>query len=99
VFAAHEAAADGLITAAVEDEMALDAWIDGVLDSVLRCAPEALAATKSLPDLCAAPWNDAIGATTTLSDALFSSPAGVEGMTAFFEKRPPSWSRRWPLAE
>lgn len=98
VFDAAEAAASGLLSAAVADEAALDAWIDAVVSSVLRSSPAAVAATKTLPDICAGPWETALADAEQLSDALFASEGGEEGMRAFFEKRRPAWSAEWPLA-
>jgi enoyl-CoA hydratase/carnithine racemase len=95
-FDAVEAARTGLLATSVADVGALDEWVDAVLASVLACAPEALAATKGLPELVARPWDEAMAATAELSDGLFASAQGREGMTAFFEKRRPSWWRGWP---
>jgi enoyl-CoA hydratase/carnithine racemase len=96
VFDGTEAARCGLITAAVPSTAELDTWADQVLGSLLLCSPEALAAVKTLPAMVGQPWDDAIAATASLSDRLFASAAGVEGMTAFFEKRRPSWAQSWP---
>lgn len=96
VFDAGEAASAGVLTAAVRDPDELDAWTDAVVASLLRSAPEAVRATKALPDLVARPWDDALGAASELSDALFGAPAAAEGMAAFLEKRLPSWAVEWP---
>ena len=94
VFGAPEAAAAGLVNEVVPGDAELDGWVDGITESVLACSPLALRATKGLPAIAAAPWDDAIASATELSDALFSSDDGREGMTAFFEKRRPRWAVR-----
>lgn len=96
VFGAEAAAAAGLLSAVVADLEELDMWVAGVVRSVLRSAPAAVAATKGLADLAHRPWEDALAAAEELSDRLFSSPTAAEGMSAFLEKRPPSWVMEWP---
>jgi len=95
VFGAADAVAAGLLSATVPDEAGLDAWVRSAVTSVLRSAPEAVAATKGLPDLVGRPWEAALGAAEELSDALFGSAAAREGMAAFLEKRKPSWVAMW----
>ncbi len=92
-FGAADAVAAGLLTATTDD---VDGWVAGIVASVLRSSPAAVAATKGLCGWAAggpggAAWDDAIGAAEALSDELFSSADGVEGMAAFFEKRPARW--------
>ncbi len=98
VFDAAEAAAAGVLTAAVRDTGALDAWVDQVVGSLLRSAPTAVAATKGLADLVARPWDEALDAAAVLSERLFGAEAAAEGMAAFLEKRQPSWVVEWPPA-
>ena len=98
VFHAAEAAAAGVLTAAVDDGDALDEWVDSVVGSLLRCAPGAVAATKGLADLVDRPWGEAMGAATALSEQLFSEAPAAEGMAAFLDKRDPSWVVGWPPA-
>ncbi len=97
VFDAREAAVSGLLTAAVDDTEALDAWVDAVVGSLLRSAPTAVAATKGLPDLVARRWDDAMDAAEEVSEGLFGAEAAAEGMAAFLERRTPSWVVEWPL--
>jgi methylglutaconyl-CoA hydratase len=90
-FDATRAAAVGLINAAVPDDR-LDAEVARYVDMLRRGAPGALAATKALlqhplPDDLEA----AFAAMQELSARHFASAEGQEGMTAFAEKRPPSW--------
>ena len=98
VFGSGEAAAAGVLTAAVPDSDALDEWVDSVVASLLRCAPTAVAATKSLADLVDRPWAEAIDAAAGLSERVFAEAPAVEGMAAFLERRNPSWAVDWPPA-
>lgn len=95
VFGARDARAGGLLSDAVDDLEALDVWTSGMVASLLRCSPAALAATKGLTDLGGRPWTEALRAAEELSDSLFASADAAEGMAAFLEKRPPSWVAGW----
>lgn len=92
VFGAAEAAASGLLNAAVADASELDEWVGCVVASVLASSPQAVAATKGLADLVDRPWDDALAAAEELSDGLFGSDEAAEGMAAFLEKRKPCWA-------
>ncbi len=96
VFSAGEAAAAGLLTTAVPDAHALDAWVDEAVSSLLAAEPRAVAATKGLADLVDRPWGEALAAAEELSDALFASDPAAEGMAAFLEKRRAAWVVEWP---
>lgn len=79
----------GLITAVHDD---LDAAIDVEVEALLRCGPEAVAATKRLIE-----WVDthdgednAWYTARDLADA-WERPEGQEGIAAFLGKRSPSW--------
>ncbi len=82
----------GLVTAVVPAEE-LDAAVASWVDQLRRGGPHALAATKQLlrrvPALDRA---EAFDWTAELSAALFGSPEAAEGMTAFVQRRPPSWA-------
>jgi methylglutaconyl-CoA hydratase len=96
-FGAAEAVAAGLLTAVAED---LDGWVAGVVGSFLKASPAAVAATKGL--LAEPSWSGWEGAMTSaelLSDQLFASADGIEGMAAFLDKRPAHWVADWGLAE
>jgi methylglutaconyl-CoA hydratase len=90
-FGAPEAARMGLINAAVPASR-LDAEVDAVVEDLLAGAPGALAATKQVlarvPQL---PADEAFEWTGELSAHLFAGAEAREGMTAFREKRQPSW--------
>lgn len=96
VFDAAAAVETGLVHASPGDSRALDGWVEGVVGSLLAAAPSAVAVTKGLADLVARPWDDALAVATALSDDLFAAPAAAEGMSAFLEKRRPSWRVDWP---
>ncbi|MFJ6391382.1 enoyl-CoA hydratase family protein [Streptomyces sp. NPDC091972] len=88
-FDAAEAARIGLVTAAGDD---VDAVLEPILDGLRRAAPEALAETKRLLTARVLETFDRDAADlTALSARLFASPHAREGMTAFLERRDPSW--------
>lgn len=79
----------GLLTAVTDD---LDATIAAEVDAVLRCGPDAVAATKELIAFVDAHDHDANAAYTArhLADA-WERDEGQEGIAAFLEKRRPAW--------
>ncbi|MFJ3337102.1 enoyl-CoA hydratase family protein [Streptomyces sp. NPDC086766] len=88
-FGAAEAARIGLVTAAGDD---VDAVLEPVLDGLRRSSPEALAETKRLLTARVLEAFDRDAADlTALSARLFASAQAREGMTAFLERRDPSW--------
>ena len=93
-FTASEAAEMGLINAAVPADR-LDAEVDAIVDDLLAAAPGGLAAAKEL--LARVPQlgtDEAFAWTSKMSAQLFTTDEAREGMTAFLEKRTPSFSRR-----
>jgi methylglutaconyl-CoA hydratase len=87
-FGATDALGMGLVTH-VTDEVG--AAIDALVDGVLAGGPNAVAATKKLLRSQATDpgrWT----AVQRLSESLFASAEGAEGMRAFAERRPPSWA-------
>jgi methylglutaconyl-CoA hydratase len=91
-FDAHRAAAIGLLTRAVPADE-LDAEVRRYADLLRLGAPGALAATKHLlRGPAAATMADDLAAMAALSAARFASEEGQEGIRAFTEKRPPSWT-------
>ena len=88
-FDAHEARRIGLVTHVAED---VDAEVARLCEGVLRGGPRAVAATKRLLHVPqAADFDEAIAEMAILSDGLFRSDEGMEGMRSFLEKRSPSW--------
>lgn len=98
-FDADAAVEAGLITQAVPDEEMVQAS-ETLLEGLRAAAPAALSRTKQLlgevgggaetaPDRRAA----AFVRMGELSAEFFSGAEAAEGRAAFFEKRPPSWSR------
>ena len=90
-FDAAEAARIGLVTQAVPADD-LDAAVDEVLDALRRASPQGLRETKALVNFRLVADIGALGEPmAALSARLFASEEGVEGMTAFAERRPPTW--------
>jgi methylglutaconyl-CoA hydratase len=91
VFDGPRAAAVGLVTAAVPADT-LDATITGYCDSLVLGGPLALAGAKQLlrrtPE---ASVRAELADLSARSAGYFKSTEGVEGVTAFREKRSPSW--------
>ncbi|WP_030609925.1 enoyl-CoA hydratase family protein [Streptomyces sclerotialus] len=90
-FDAAEAARTGLVTLAAED---VDAALGPVLEGLRKGSPQGLAESKKLTaaDTLRAFDRDT-AALASRSARLFSSDEAREGMTAFLERREPSWSR------
>lgn len=89
-FDAPTAASIGLITEAVQD---IDAGTLAVLDTLRRCSPQGLRETKPLLTVGILDGFDARAqALAEQSARLFASDEAREGMAAFLEKRPPSWT-------
>ncbi len=80
----------GLVHRLVTDEAELDAAVEGVVQSLLKGGPKALAASKELARF-ADQWEEPAARTSALIARLRTSPEGQEGMRAFFERRPPAW--------
>ena len=92
---AVQALAIGLVHEVHDDGAALDAAVDATLAQILRCAPKAIAATKSLmAQALHVPAADLVEDAARLFARAARGPEGVEGMTAFLQKRPPSWAPR-----
>jgi enoyl-CoA hydratase/carnithine racemase len=91
-FDARQAAATGLLSAVVDDEAALDAWVAEQTLALRKSAPGAVRATKELlRALPAQGWSDGLAAAATTSAKLFAGSEATEGMAAFLEKRRPDW--------
>jgi methylglutaconyl-CoA hydratase len=92
-FDAAEARRIGLVHA-VAEEADLDAAVERKVDAILTSGPEAVAAAKKLIDRVARmEIDDAFPVTADAIAERRASAEGKEGLTAFLEKRRPSWSR------
>ena len=92
---AAQALAIGLVHEVHEDGAALDAALAATIAQTLRCAPGAIAATKALmAQALHTPAADLIEDAARLFARAARGPEGVEGMTAFLQKRSPSWAPR-----
>ena len=90
---AAQALAIGLVHEVHEDGAALDAALATTLAQTLRCAPGAIAATKALMARALhTPAADLVDDAAQLFAKAARGPEGIEGMTAFLQKRSPSWA-------
>lgn len=89
---AGAALAIGLVHA-VADSAGLQEQLDQVLADILACAPGAVAATKALMARARlAPPQDLVLDAAAIFSRAAQGPEGVEGMTAFIQKRKPDWA-------
>ncbi|MFI9832671.1 enoyl-CoA hydratase family protein [Streptomyces sp. NPDC051913] len=87
---AAEATRIGLLTTTGDD---VDAVLEPILEGLRKAAPEALAETKRLLTVRVLEAFDRDAADlTALSARLFASAQAREGMTAFLERRDPTWA-------
>lgn len=92
-FTGSDAVAYGILNRAVPAE-GLDATVAAYIDRVRKGAPGALAGAKRLiREVPAMDMPAAFEHTARVSAEFFASQEALEGMTAFAEKRPPSWAQ------
>jgi enoyl-CoA hydratase len=92
-FGAAEAAAIGLITLAVEKEGDLQATVAGLVANLRLGSPQGLAASKALTTAAVLAGFDRDAERLSVASArMFVSDEAREGMLAFLQKRPPSWT-------
>jgi methylglutaconyl-CoA hydratase len=92
-FDARRAAGIGLVHEVLPDEAALDARLAAVLDELRSAGPSAARAAKALVrDQRGITAEEARSLTVRAIARQRTSPEGQEGLAAFVEKRPPSWS-------
>lgn len=71
----------------------LDVALDAVLHDLLACAPQAVAATKALMQKARyAEAHTLVSEAARAFSASTSSAEGLEGITAFMQKRKPNWA-------
>lgn len=91
-FDAKRAKALGLVTDVVPDASYLDHWLTERINWMLKNAPGAVEACKTLVDsVTIASPDDAKTLTCEFIANRRISPEGQEGMAAFLDKRPASW--------
>ncbi len=91
-FDAERARAIGLVHEVLPDDAALGARLRAVLDDLLRAGPTATRAAKALVrELRTLNPDEARRHTVRHIAQQRTSAEGQEGLTAFIEKRPPSW--------
>jgi isohexenylglutaconyl-CoA hydratase len=89
---AQQALAIGLVHA-VHAEAELDAALDAVLREIRACAPGAIAATKALMRRARlVPPAELVADAAAVFSRAAQGPEGLEGTTAFLQKRPPAWA-------
>ena len=92
LFSAAEAQTLGLVTEVVPAE-ALHARVEALTQTLLANSPSSLRATKHLLARQNRPWLDrALALAIRANAAARENPDFHEGITAFLEKRKPSWS-------
>jgi isohexenylglutaconyl-CoA hydratase len=81
----------GLVHEAVAGD-AIDGTLNKVLTDILACAPGALAATKALmAQARLREPQDLVLSAAAIFSHVAQGPEGIEGMTAFMQKRKPNW--------
>ena len=96
---AAQALAIGLVhelhdDAGASGRTALDDALESTLAQILRCAPGAIAATKALIARAQhTPAAALVDDAASVFAAAARGPEGIEGMTAFLQKRAPVWGR------
>jgi isohexenylglutaconyl-CoA hydratase len=74
------------------DAASLDAALRQVIDRIMACAPGAIAATKTLLARTRfEPPQDLIQDAAAMFSRAIQSAEGLEGTTAFIQKRKPNW--------
>ncbi len=90
----REATALGLADFSCETDAERDVRIEALLASIERCAPGANAEAKRLFHACRTQTSEAYIETAAKSFAeALRGPEGREGLSAFIEKRAPSWAK------
>jgi enoyl-CoA hydratase len=88
---AEQALAAGLVTAVYPADELLDAAV-ALGDEIAAKSPSAVALSKQLVHAALGDRAPLLGAEAAAFARQFDNPERKEGMTAFLEKRPPSWA-------
>ncbi|TBW56895.1 enoyl-CoA hydratase/isomerase family protein [Marinobacter halodurans] len=90
----HEACRLGLVHSVLDSDDALTSALDDAIASLIRCAPQATAATKALLHRVGhEPMPSLLDdAAQQFADAV-RGEEGAEGTMAFMQKRPPAWAK------
>ncbi len=92
VFDAATALGMGLVSHVADDVAGVEAQVQALCAALLLAGPHALAATKQiLQTVPGEAMNTALPRMQRLSESLFESAEGAEGMRSFLDKRPPAW--------
>jgi len=92
-FGAARALAIGLIHEIVPAQVDLDAAVERITNEVRSAAPTGVAATKALfARVSEEPYDATLETTAQAIAAQRTSPEGQDGLRAFLEKRPASWT-------
>lgn len=92
-FGAAEAAAIGLITLAVENTADVQSSVADLVANLRLGSPQGLAASKALTTAAVLAGFDRDAEPLSVASArMFVSDEAREGMLAFLQKRPPSWT-------
>ncbi len=91
-FTAEEALRMGIVSEIAENELAMDAVIDGMVTALLQNGPDAVHYSKELiGKVRNVPYEEAMRITSEMIASRRVSDEGQEGMKAFLEKRPAAW--------
>ncbi|MGB1581509.1 MAG: enoyl-CoA hydratase/isomerase family protein, partial [Nevskiales bacterium] len=94
-FKADEALRLGLVHFVAQDEAGLQGQLDEVLGQIRQCAPAANAVTKDIMQRVGRMDMDSIlDFAATEFSACLRGEEGIEGTTAFVEKRQPRWAEQ-----
>lgn len=94
-FTAVRAKEIGLLHEVVETQEELESAAASLRKCIMEAAPSAIAGSKDLIRAVAGQdiTSDLIADTARRLADQRASPEGIEGLTAFFEKRPPAWNK------
>ena len=94
-FKGEEAARLGLVHFVEQDEAGLQTKLDEVLGQIRNCAPGANAVTKAIMlQVGQMDMDQVLDHAAAEFSACIRGEEGVEGTTAFVEKRAPSWAAK-----